>query len=146
MTSGEVAKLIDHTLLRPEVARQDIEILCREALAFQFVNVCINPTWVTLAAQLLDEGRVGVCAVVGFPLGATTPDVKACEARRAIADGAREIDMVINIGALRSGDRDGVLRDIASVTAACREGRAASKVIIEAALLTEDEKIAACTL
>ena len=104
MTGGEVAKLIDHTLLRPEATRQDIEILCREALEFQFANVCINPTWVTLAAQLLDGSGVGVCAVVGFPFGATTSEVKACEARRAMADGAREIDMVINIGALKSGD------------------------------------------
>src|SRR6266853_5951505 len=146
MSGGEVAKLIDHTLLRPEATRQDIEILCREAVDFQFANVCINPAWVTLAAQLLDGSGVGVCAVVGFPLGATTPDVKACEARRAIADGAREIDMVINIGALKSGDRDGVLRDIEGVTASCREGRAISKVIIEAALLTDQEKVAACTL
>jgi deoxyribose-phosphate aldolase len=144
--SGEVAKLIDHTLLRPDATRQDIEVLCREALAFQFANVCINPTWVTLAAHLLDGSGVGVCAVAGFPLGATTPDVKACEARRAIADGAREIDMVINIGALKSGERDIVLRDIEGVTAECREGRAISKVIIEAALLTDDEKVAACTI
>ena len=146
MSGGDVAKLIDHTLLRPEATRQDIETLCREALDFQFANVCINPTWVTLAAQLLDGSGVGVCAVVGFPLGATTPDVKACEARRAIGDGAREIDMVINIGALKSGDRDGVLRDIEAVTASCREGSAISKVIIEAALLTDQEKVAACTL
>jgi deoxyribose-phosphate aldolase len=146
MSGGEVARLIEHTLLRPEATRQDIEILCREALDFQFANVCINPTWVTLAAQLLNGSGVGVCAVVAFPLGATTPDVKACEARRAIADGAREIDMVINIGALKSGSYDDVRRDIAAVTGSCREGRAISKVIIEAALLTDDEKIAACTL
>jgi len=146
MSGGEVAKLIEHTLLRPEATRQDIEVLCRQALDFQFVNVCINPTWVTLAAHLLNGSGVGTCAVVGFPLGATTPDVKACEARRAIADGAREIDMVINIGALKSGERDIVLRDIEGVTASCREGRAISKVIIEAALLTDDEKAAACTL
>src|SRR5436190_24028228 len=131
MSGGEVARLIEHTLLRPEATRQDIEALCREALDFQFANVCINPTWVLLAAHLLHGSGVGVCAVVGFPLGATTPDVKACEARRAIADGAREIDMVINIGALKSGERDIVTADIEGVTAACRKGGAISKVIIE---------------
>ena len=146
MSGGEVAKLIDHTLLRPEATRQDIEVLCREALEFKFANVCINPTWVTLAAHLLDGSGVGVCAVVGFPLGATTSDVKVCEARRAMADGAREIDMVINIGALKSGSRDDVRRDIEAVTASCREGSALSKAIIEVALLTDDEKIAACML
>jgi deoxyribose-phosphate aldolase len=143
---GEVAQLIDHTLLRPDATRQDIEVLCREALAFHFANVCVNPTWVALAAHLLHGSGVGVCAVAAFPLGAATPDVKACEARRAIADGAREIDVVINIGALKSGERDSVLRDIEGVTAECREGRAISKVIIEAALLTDDEKVAACTI
>jgi deoxyribose-phosphate aldolase len=146
MAGGEVAKLIDHTLLRPEATRQNIEVLCHEALDFEFANVCINPAWVTLATQLLRGSGVGVCAVVGFPLGATTADVKAYEARGAIAGGAREIDMVINIGALKSAERDGVLRDIECVTAACREGSALTKVIIEATLLTDDEKAAACTL
>jgi deoxyribose-phosphate aldolase len=146
MSGGEVAKLIDHTLLRPEATRQDIEVLCREAVDFKFANVCVNPTWVRLAARLLAGSGVGVCAVVGFPFGATTSDVKVFEARRAIADGAREIDMVINIGALKSGSRDDVQRDIEAVTASCREGSALSKAIIEAALLTDDEKIAACTL
>jgi len=146
MTGGEVARLIDHTLLRPEATRQDIEILCREALDFTFANVCVNPTWVRLAARLLDGSGVGVCAVVGFPLGATIARVKAYEAREAIAEGAREIDMVINIGALKSGDHDAVQGDIEAVTASCREGSALSKAIIEVALLTGDEKIAACTL
>jgi deoxyribose-phosphate aldolase len=146
MTSGEVARLIDQTLLKPEATRQNIEVLCREALDFKFVNVCINPAWITLAAQLLRGSGVGVCAVVGFPFGATTADAKAYEARGAIARGAHEIDMVINIGALKSGEHDGVLRDIESVTAACRQGSAVSKIIIEAALLTEDEKVTACTL
>jgi deoxyribose-phosphate aldolase len=146
MTGGEVAKLIDHTLLRPESTRRDIEVLCREALDFGFANVCINPTWVALAADLLNGSAVGVCAVVGFPFGATTPDVKVCEARRAMADGAREIDMVINIGALKSAIRDDVQRDIEAVTASCRGGNALSKVIIEAGLLTDDEKTCACLL
>jgi deoxyribose-phosphate aldolase len=146
MSSGEVAKLIDHTLLRPEATRHDIEVLCREALDFRFANVCINPAWVALAAQMLQGSGVGVCAVAGFPLGATTSDAKACEARRAIADGAREIDMVINIGALKSGHHADVQRDIEAVTASCREGSALSKAIIETALLTDEEKVTACTL
>jgi len=146
MSGGEVARLIEHTLLRPEATRQDIEALCREALDFQFANVCINPTWVLLAAHLLNGSGVGVCAVVGFPLGATTPDVKACEARRAIADGAREIDMVINVGALKSGDLGVVERDIAGVVRSTHECGSLTKVIIEAALLTDDEKVTACTL
>ena len=144
MTGREVAKLIDHTLLRPEAARPDIEALCREALDFKFAAVCINPVWVRMVARLLDGSGVGVCAVVGFPFGATTPDVKAFEAHRAIVDGAREIDMVINIGALKSRDFEEVKRDIEEVTAACRNGSAITKVIIEAALLTYDEKVAAC--
>ena len=146
MTGREVAKLIDHTLLRPEATRWNIEALGREAMEFTFANVCINPTWVTLAAHLLAGSGVGVCTVVGFPLGAMTPDVKAYETRRAIADGAIEIDMVINIGALKSGDLDLVRRDIDTVAAACREGSALSKVIVEAALLTDDEKVTACML
>ena len=146
MSAVDIARLIDHTLLRPEATQHDIEVLCREALDFQFATVCINPTWVTLAARRLVGSGVGVCAVVGFPLGATTPDVKACEARRAIADGAREIDMVINIGALKSGNRGDVQRDLEAVTVLCRESGALSKVIIEAALLTADEKATACAL
>ena len=146
MSAVDIARLIDHTLLRPEATQHDIEVLCREALDFQFATVCINPTWVTLAARRLVGSGVGVCAVVGFPLGATTPDVKACEARRAIADGAREIDMVINIGALKSGNRGDVQRDIEAVTVPCRASGALSKVIIEAALLTADEKATACAL
>lgn len=146
MTGGEVAKLIDYTLLRPEATRQNIETLCREALEFEFANVCINPVWVTLAAPLLHGSSVGVCAVVAFPLGATTADVKAYEARRAIAGGAHEIDMVLDIGGLKSGNAGDVRRDIEAVTNACRQGGALCKVIIEAALLTADEKVTACTL
>src|ERR1700674_5531896 len=136
MTAAEIAKLVDHTLLRPDATRQDVEALCREALDFEFANVCINPTWVTLAARLLRGSGVGVCAVVGFPLGATTADVKAYETRRAIFDGAREVDMVINVGALKSADLATVERDIEAVTAPCRDAGATSKVIIEASLLT----------
>jgi len=141
-----VAALIDHTLLKPEATRQQIEELCREAAQYGFATVCVNPAWVRFAAQLLAGRGVAVCSVVGFPLGATTADVKAYEARRAIFDGAREIDMVINVGALKSGDYRVVEHDIEAVTSPCRDCGALSKVIIEAALLTDDEKVTACTL
>src|SRR3954470_12630516 len=141
-----VASMIDHTLLKPDATRANIEELCREAAQFKFATVCLNPTWVALAARLLAGSGVGVCSVVGFPLGATTPDTKHYETRRAIFDGAREIDMVINIGALKSGDVRVVEQDIEAVTAPCREAGVLSKVIIEAALLVDDEKITACTL
>jgi deoxyribose-phosphate aldolase len=141
-----VASMIDHTLLKPDATRANIEELCREAAQFRFATVCVNPTWVALSARLLAGSGVGVCSVVGFPLGATTPDVKGYETRRAIFDGAREIDMVINVGALKSGDLRVVERDIESVTTPCRDGGVLSKVIIEAALLTDEEKITACTL
>jgi deoxyribose-phosphate aldolase len=141
-----IASMIDHTLLKPDAARQNIEELCREAAQFAFATVCVNPVWVALSARLLAGTGVRVCSVVGFPLGATTADVKEYETRRAIFDGAREIDMVINIGALKSGDLRVVERDIEAVTTSCRECGALSKVIIEAALLTDDEKVTACTL
>src|SRR5258708_173039 len=138
--------MIGQTLLKADATRQEIEALCREAAQFKFATVCVNPTWVALAARLLAGSGVGVCSVVGFPLGATTPDTKHFETRRAIFDGAREIDMVINVGALKSGDLRLVERDIESVTVPCRESGVLSKVIIEAALLTDDEKVTACTL
>ncbi len=141
-----VAAMIDHTLLKPDATRQNIEELCREAALFKFATVCVNPTWVALCARLLAGSGVGVCSVVGFPLGAATADVKGYETQRAIFDGASEIDMVINVGALKSGDLRGVERDIEAVVAPCRECRVLSKVIIEAALLTDDEKVTACTL
>jgi deoxyribose-phosphate aldolase len=144
--AGSVAGMIDHTLLKPDATRQDIETLCREAAQFHFATVCVNPAWVALAAQLLRGSGVGVCSVVGFPLGATTADVKHYETRRAIFDGASEIDMVINIGALKSGDLRTVERDIAAVVGPCREANVVSKVILEVALLNDDEKIAGCTL
>ena len=144
--AGTVAAMIDHTLLKPDATRPEIEKLCREAAQFHFATVCVNPAWVSLCAGLLRGSGVGVCSVVGFPLGATTPDVKHYETRRAIFDGAAEIDMVINIGALKSGDLKLVERDIAAVVGPCREAGVTSKVIIEAALLNDDEKIAASTL
>ena len=144
--AGTVAGMIDHTLLKPDATRTDIERLCREAAEFHFATVCVNPTWVALCAARLRGTGVGVCSVVGFPLGATTADVKHYETRRAIFDGASEIDMVINIGALKSGDLPVVERDIQAVVGPCREAQVISKVIIEAALLTDDEKITASAL
>jgi deoxyribose-phosphate aldolase len=143
---GGVSGMIDHTLLKPDATRQDIEKLCREAAEFHFATVCVNPVWVAIAAALLRGSGVGVCSVVGFPLGAATADVKHFETRRAIFDGASEIDMVINIGALKSGDLRTVERDIDAVVDPCRQCGVTSKVIIEAALLTDDEKVTACTL
>ena len=119
-TAGTVAGMIDHTLLKPDAARMDIEALCREAAEYNFASVCVNPTWVATCAQRLKGTSVVVCSVVGFPLGATTPDTKHYETRRAIFDGAREIDMVINVGALKSGDLRLVERDIEAVTTPCR--------------------------
>jgi len=143
---SDVAAMIDHTLLKPDATRAQIEELCREAAQFKFATVCVNPTWVATCARLLAASGVGVCSVVGFPLGATTADVKGYETRRAIFDGAREIDTVINVGALKSGDLRVVERDIEAITTPCRDCGVVSKVIIEAALLTDDEKVTACTL
>jgi deoxyribose-phosphate aldolase len=144
-TAG-VPGMIDHTLLKPDASRGEIEKLCREAAEFHFATVCVNPAWVSLAARLLRGTGVGVCSVVGFPLGASAADVKNYETRRAIYDGATEIDMVINIGALKSGDLRTVERDIEAVVDPCRQCGVVSKVIIEAALLTDEEKVSACSL
>jgi deoxyribose-phosphate aldolase len=138
------AGLIDHTLLKPEATDEDIKKLCEEAARFRFASVCVNPTWVRAAACNLQGTGVPVCTVIGFPLGATVSDVKAYEARRAIFDGAREVDMVINVGALRSGDDCLVEHDIRLVAEAAHEYNAICKVIIETALLNDDEKVRAC--
>ena len=141
-----IPQLIDHTILRPDTTKADIEQLCREARQHKFYSVCVNPTWVSLARQLLDGSGVKVCCVVGFPLGAQPPETKAMEARAAIRQGAKEIDMVINVGALKSTDNELVLRDIRSVVEACRDGSAKCKVILETSLLTNEEKARACEL
>jgi deoxyribose-phosphate aldolase len=144
--AGErVASMIDHTILKPAATRDEIEKLCEEARRFRFASVCINPTYVPLCAQMLRMTNVKVCTVVGFPLGANRSEVKAFETERAISDGAQEVDMVINVGALKSNDTDLVERDIRAVVEACR-GIVVSKVIIEAALLTDEEKVTACQL
>lgn len=138
------AKLIDHTLLKPEATDEDIKRLCEEAARYGFASVCVNPTWVRAAACSLHGSGVPVCTVIGFPLGATLSDVKAYEARRAILDGAREVDMVINVGALKSGDDCLVEHDIHVVVEVAHEYAATCKVIIETALLNDDEKVRAC--
>ncbi len=141
-----VAALIDHTLLKPDASRSEIERLCGEAREFGFATVCVNPVWVADTAGALRGSGVGVCSVVGFPLGATTTDVKVCECSRVIDDGASEVDMVIDIGALKSGERGRVESDMAAVVGICRRSGALAKMIIEAALLTQEEKVAACVL
>jgi deoxyribose-phosphate aldolase len=138
------ARMIDHTLLKPEATRDDIVKLCEEARKYQFASVCVNSTWVGVASSLLRNSGVMVCAVVGFPLGAMTPAAKAYEARQAVRQGAREIDMVINIGALKSGDFETVFEDICRVVKA--SAPAGVKVIIETASLDEQQKVIACTL
>ena len=144
--TAALASLIDHTLLKPDATQDQIDKLCREAAEYHFATVCIQPTWVRFAAERLRASGVGVCTVIGFPLGANTPDVKAYEARRCIFDGATEIDMVINIGALKSLDYRRVEEDIRGVTSVARELGALSKVIIETALLSDEEKVRATTL
>lgn len=142
----DLAGFIDHTLLKPEATAADIDRMCAEAIEYGFASVCVNPTWARRVSDRLRGSGVVACCVVGFPLGATTAEIKAMEARRALRDGAREIDMVLNVGALKSGDHDLVRRDIAGVSEACREAGALCKVILETALLTDEEKVVASRL
>jgi deoxyribose-phosphate aldolase len=143
--SDGLASLIDHTLLKPDAAREDIERLCREAAQFCFASVCVNPNWVPLCRDLLRGSGVKVCTVIGFPFGSHLPDVKAYEARRAVEQGAEEVDMVINIGALKSKDYATVEKDIAGVVNAVGKNTVV-KVILETAMLTREEKIMGSTL
>jgi deoxyribose-phosphate aldolase len=145
-TPEEVARLIDHTLLRPEATRGDIERLCEEARRFSFFSVCVNPAYVKYARALLAGSPVKVCCVVGFPLGAQATEIKVLEARKALREGAAEIDMVVNIGALKSHDDEQVWKDVRAVVEVCKESRALSKVILETALLTDEEKVRGCRL
>ncbi|MBI3098439.1 MAG: deoxyribose-phosphate aldolase [Planctomycetes bacterium] len=142
---GELASLIDHTLLKPEATSADVTKLCAEAAQFSFASVCVNPTWVRLCAEQLRWSKVKVCTVIGFPFGATPPEVKAFEAKVAQQDGATELDMVINVGALKSGDRALVRRDIEGVVDAA-DWNTIVKVILETSYLTTDEKREACEL
>lgn len=141
-----IASMIDHTLLKPEATKSQIEELCREAKRYGFASVCVNPSYVKLCAELLRDSKVRVCTVIGFPLGATTTEAKVREAEQAIADGARELDMVINVGMLKSGEYDYVEKDIASVAALGRRSSVLTKVIIETGLLTDEEKVKACLI
>jgi deoxyribose-phosphate aldolase len=145
MATTNVAAMIDHTLLKPEATRQQIESLCQEAKEYKFASVCVNPTWVSTAKELLKGSGVMVCTVIGFPLGATTSETKAFETKNAIENGAEEVDMVINIGALKDHNDDLVEKDIRAVVEAAK-GKAHTKVIIETSLLTKEEKVRACEL
>lgn len=141
----DTAKMIDHTLLKPEVTQEEIIKLCAEAREYGFASVCVNPVWVKVAAEELKGSNVKVCTVIGFPLGASTTAVKRFETEDAIKNGAEEVDMVMNIGLLKSGEDEVVEADIRSVVEAAR-GKAFVKVIIETSLLTEEEKVRACEI
>ncbi|MFH1529050.1 MAG: deoxyribose-phosphate aldolase [Bacteroidota bacterium] len=141
-----MARMIDHTLLKPDATLKEIEKLCFEAKEFEFASVCVNPSFVPTCKKLLSGTKVKVCTVIGFPLGATTTAVKRMEADEALANGAEEIDMVINVGMLKHGDYDYVFEDINQVVLAAKKNRAVCKVIIETALLTDEEKIKACVI
>lgn len=145
-TDGELSHMIDHTLLKADATQDEIAQLCYEARKHDFASVCVNPSNVQVCADLLDDTNVLVCTVVGFPLGATSTEAKTFETQKAVRDGATEVDMVINVGALKSRDYEVVEGDIASTARACHAGGAILKVIIEAALLTDEEKVAACQL
>jgi deoxyribose-phosphate aldolase len=144
--SDAIARLIDHTVLKPQATEADIVRICREAIDYGFASVCVNPYYVMLVADMLRGSGVLTCTVVGFPLGANMPETKAAEATRAVRDGAQEIDMVINVGALKSARYDWVRHDIEQVVAAAHAGGATVKVILETALLTDEEKIIACEI
>jgi deoxyribose-phosphate aldolase len=146
ITREKMANLIDQTLLKPDATKDDIRRLCQEAMNYGFWSVCINPSYIPLAASILQDNEVKICSVVGFPLGANTPEVKAFEAEKALRDGANEIDMVINLGALKSGDYELVKRDIRSVVEqGVRFQRGVIvKVIIETGLLIDNDKALAC--
>lgn len=145
-SAAEMAAMIDHTLLKPEAKAQQIAHLCQEALHHGFAAVCIHPCRIPVAVSLLASTAVKVDTVIGFPLGATLPQVKAYEAEQALLAGAQEVDMVLNVGALKDGDDSLVQADIAEVVHVCRRRGGLCKVIIEAALLTEEEKVRACRL
>ncbi len=143
---NSIAHMIDHTLLKPDATQDQITRLCGEAREYGFASVCVNPINVQLCARLLADSDVRVCTVVGFPLGATPTNVKVFEAQQSIRDGATEVDMVLDIGGLKSQDHERVEEDIASIARACHAGDAILKVIIEAALLSDEEKVVACQL
>lgn len=141
-----IARLIDHTILKADAVREDVQTVCDEALRFEFASVCVNSYWVPLVAAALRDSAVKVCAVSGFPLGAASSAAKVAETRVAISEGAREIDMVLNVGALRGGDLRAVEADIRGVVEVSHASSAIVKVIIETALLTDEQKVLACRL
>ncbi len=141
---ASLATYIDHTLLKPDASREQVLTLCREAVEYSFKSVCVNPLWVSTVRTVVKDTGVLTCSVIGFPLGATPTEVKVFEARGAVADGADEIDMVIDIAAARAGEKDALVQDIRAVAEAVHEQDAVLKVIIETALLTDDQKILAC--
>lgn len=141
---NSIAALIDHTLLKPEATAEEIRKVCAEARQYGFASVCVNPYWVPLVASELAGCAVKVCTVIGFPLGASMTSVKVAETQAAIAAGAREIDMVENVGELRGGNRDAVREDMRAVVEASHARGAIVKVILETALLNDDQKVAAC--
>lgn len=141
----DLAKYIDHTLLKPESTREDILRICEEAKHYGTASVCVNPFWIGFVAEQLKESDVKPCCVIGFPLGATPACVKAFETEKVVSDGAKEVDMVINVGALRGGEYETVLNDIKAVVNAAK-GKALVKVIIETCLLTDEQKVIACKL
>ena len=141
-----LARMIDHTMLKPEATKEEITILCEEAKKYNFASVCINPSYVPLCSQLLRGTQVKVCTVIGFPLGATTTATKRAEAEEVLNEGAQEIDMVLNIGRLKAGDYKYVFNDINQVVLAAKRKNAVAKVILETALLTDEEKVKACII
>ena len=148
MNKEAVAKMIDHTALKATTTDEDIQQLCKEAKEFNFMSVCVNPFYVKRASELLKDSSVKVCTVVGFPLGATTKEAKAFEATQAVKDGALEVDMVVNVGAIKSGQWEVVKEDIQSVAQAAKTENKESilKVIIETCYLTKEEKIKVCEI
>ncbi|MGL5354131.1 MAG: deoxyribose-phosphate aldolase [Clostridium sp.] len=145
MNKKELAQMIDHTILKPEATEAEIMQLCKEAVEYGFASVCINPSMVKKASIILEGSEVKVCTVIGFPLGATTTEVKAFETEQTIKDGATEVDMVINVGKLKENNLEYVKNDIAAVVNAAN-GKAITKVIIESCLLSDEEKVAVCKI
>ncbi len=145
LTAGSMAKYIDHTLLKPEASEDDVRKVCDEAKKYNFASVCVNPNHIKFVAEQLEGSGVAPCVVIGFPLGATMPEIKAEETKAVIAIGAKEVDMVVNIGAIKSGKWPLVMRDIEAVVGAAK-GKALVKVIIETCLLTDEEKVRVCAI
>lgn len=146
LSGKKIARYIDHTILKADATADDVRKICAEAVEYNFFSVCVNPCFVALVAECVKESDVKVCSVIGFPLGCSTTKIKAREARKAIKDGADEIDMVIHVGSMKSADYEYVKKDISKVAGECKAGGALLKVILETCLLTDEEKVKACEL